>query len=76
MPAVIEIFNAHNHSTKSADALRQLRVLPQTKNAFDTYFDQGKGTIFINASYEPCHGVVLRSETILLEIQAYQYLRI
>ena len=43
MPAVIEIHNSHNHSTKSAEALRQLRVLPHVKSTFGTYFDQGKG---------------------------------
>ncbi|KAG0703523.1 hypothetical protein GWK47_002800 [Chionoecetes opilio] len=40
-PCFITICGVHNHSTSSADALRQLRVLPGTKEIFEKYFDIG-----------------------------------
>ena len=40
-PAVIRIWNAHNHSIASADALKELRVLSDVQQAFYQYFEQG-----------------------------------
>ncbi|KAG0730309.1 hypothetical protein GWK47_028495 [Chionoecetes opilio] len=40
-PCFITICGVHNHSTSSADALKQLRVLPGTKDIFEKYFHIG-----------------------------------
>ena len=41
LPAILTISNIHNHNVDSAEALRQLRVLPHTKQKFYDYFNQG-----------------------------------
>lgn len=43
-PCMITIKGVHNHPTDSASALQQLRVLPDTKNAYFKYFNIGKCT--------------------------------
>lgn len=43
-PCMIIIKGVHNHPTDSASALQQLRVLPDTKNAYFKYFNIGKCT--------------------------------
>ncbi|KAG0723666.1 hypothetical protein GWK47_042248 [Chionoecetes opilio] len=40
-PCFIILHGVHNHSTSSAAALRQLRVLPRTKDIFEKYFQIG-----------------------------------
>lgn len=41
-PCTVIIKGVHNHNTESASALLQLRVLPETIDAFFKYFDLGK----------------------------------
>ena len=41
-PCFITIRGEHNHSTDSATALRQLRILPDTREKFFNYFETGK----------------------------------
>lgn len=41
-PCTVVIEGVHNHHTESASALHQLRVLPETRDAFFKYFDLGK----------------------------------
>lgn len=44
LPAVIKLWHqkGHTHSTESAEALRRLSALPETKQAFLNYFNYGK----------------------------------
>lgn len=41
-PCFITLKGLHNHSLQSAEALNQLRVLPETRDTFIKYFEQGK----------------------------------
>lgn len=43
-PCIVKITGKHNHSTKAAEALGQLRVNSSTKNAFIKYFEQGNAS--------------------------------
>lgn len=43
-PCMIIIEGVHNHNLQSASALQQLRVLPETKEAYFQYFNLGKDT--------------------------------
>ncbi|KAK3894550.1 hypothetical protein Pcinc_001706 [Petrolisthes cinctipes] len=43
-PCIIVIEGSHNHTTCSASALRELRVLLDTKQEFFTYFEEGLTT--------------------------------
>lgn len=40
-PCFIKLKGQHNHSLQSAETLSQLRVLPETKQTFFEYFEQG-----------------------------------
>lgn len=40
-PCIIIIKGNHNHHTQSAQAVRELRVLPETKDTFFKYFELG-----------------------------------
>ena len=40
-PAEITLKGNHNHSVSSADALKELRILPEVEEAFYQYFEQG-----------------------------------
>lgn len=40
-PCFVELQGQHNHSMESADALNQLRVLKNTVDVFEKYFEQG-----------------------------------
>lgn len=41
-PCIVKIQGNHNHSTESAEALRQLNVQESTKSQFHKYFELGK----------------------------------
>jgi len=45
-PCTVIIEGVHNHHTESASALQQLRVLPETRDAFFKYFDLGKNILW------------------------------
>ena len=47
-PAEIRLWNSHNHSILSADALKELRISPEVQEAFNQYFEQGM-EIFIGS---------------------------
>nr|XP_054924601.1 uncharacterized protein LOC126528195 [Dermacentor andersoni] len=41
LPAVIKLAATHNNSTECADSLKLLRASPETRAAFDAYFEAG-----------------------------------
>lgn len=43
-PCFVKLKGQHNHSLQSAEALNQLRVLPETRETFIKYFEQGTVT--------------------------------
>ena len=46
-PTKITIKGLHNHAVNNADALRELRVNPVIKVMFDTYFELGKFSMYV-----------------------------
>ena len=46
-PTKITLKGLHNHAVTNADALRELRVNPEIKAMFDTYFELGEFKIYM-----------------------------